>query len=418
MTVQGMAETKQPLNAQIIHAGDGQQDAVPLGHEIYMSRDISNAYRILTPEGDVLVNTGIVFHGEENFRRLSAVSGHPVKKIIFTQSHDDHIGGWRWFNTPGTQTIAQANFAHVRRYWRGLGPAMTRRSRTLWSRDQKKEMTERPEPVITTTFQDSHSFELGGRRFELYATPGGETLDSLVVWMPHERVVFTGNLTGPLFGHVPNLYTLRGDKIRYVQWFIEGVQRVIDLQPAMLITGHGDPIEGADQIQRQLARIRDATQYIQDRTFEGMNAGVDLWTLMGSIELPPQLAVGQGHGKVPWMVRAIWEEHLGWFRFESTTELYDVPPAAVLPDLVELAGGPEKVIGEAARHLAAGRPLHALHLAEAALAADPTEVNALRMKLEATQSLLQHNNRENFSEVRWLEGQVSKLREALSQVPE
>jgi len=66
---------------------------------------------------------------------------------------------------------------------------------------------------------------------------------------------------------------LRGDKIRYVQWFIDGVQRVIDLQPAMLITGHGDPIEGADQIHRQLSRIRDATQYIQDRTFEGMNAG-------------------------------------------------------------------------------------------------------------------------------------------------
>jgi alkyl sulfatase BDS1-like metallo-beta-lactamase superfamily hydrolase len=411
-----MAEIQQPLNAQIIHAGDGKQDAVPLGHEIYMSRDISNAYRVLTPEGDVLVNTGIVFNAEENFRRLSAVSRNPVKKIFFTQSHDDHIGGWRWFNTPGTETIAQANFAHVRRYWRGLGPVMTRRSRRLWGGDQKKEMTERPEPVITTTFHDSHGFELGGRRFELYATPGGETLDALVVWMPQERVVFTGNLTGPLFGHVPNLYTLRGDKIRYVQWFIDGVQRVIDLQPATLITGHGEPIEGADQIRLQLARIRDATQYIQDRTVEGMNAGVDLWTLMGSIELPPPLAIGQGHGKVPWMVRAIWEEHLGWFRFESTAELYNVPHTAISADLVELAGGPERVIGQAARHLAAGRPLHALHLAEVALAADPNCIAALRMKLQATEYLLEHDNRENFSEVRWLEGEVRMLRGALAQV--
>lgn len=413
-----MGETKQPLNADIIHAGDGKQDAVPLGHEIYMSRDISNAYRVLTPEGDVLVNTGIVFNAEENFHRLSAVSSNPVKKIVFTQSHDDHIGGWRWFNTPGTETIAQANFAHVRGYWRGLGPAMARRSRRLWSRDQKKEMTERPEPVITTTFHDSHAFELGGRRFELYATPGGETLDSLVVWLPRERVVFTGNLTGPLFGHVPNLYTLRGDKIRYVQWFIEGVQRVIDLQPAMLITGHGEPIEGAEQIHSRLTRIRDATQYMRDRTFEGMNAGLDLWTLMSSIELPPQLAIGQGHGKVSWIVRAIWEEHLGWFRFESSTELYNVPHTAVFPDLVELAGGPERVIDQAARHLAAGRPLQALHLAEAALAAAPTAVSALRMKLAATEYLLEHNNRENFSEVRWLEGEVRRLRGALTERPQ
>jgi alkyl sulfatase BDS1-like metallo-beta-lactamase superfamily hydrolase len=361
------------------------------------------------------VNTGIVFNAEENFRRLSAVSSNPVKKILFTQSHDDHIGGWKWFNTPKTETIAQANFAHVRGYWRALGPTMSRRSRALWSRDQKKEMSERPEPILTTTFHDSHSFELGGRRFELYATPGGETLDSCVVWMPRERIVFTGNLTGPLFGHVPNLYTLRGDKIRYVQWFIDGVQRVIDLRPELLITGHGEPVTGQEEIYRQLLRIRDATQYLKDRTFEGMNAGLDLWTLMATIELPPELVIGQGHGKVPWIVRAIWEEHLGWFRFESTTELYNVPPAAVSPDLVELAGGPDRVIARAKGYLREGRPLHALHLAEATLAAQPTCLGALRVKLQATEYLLAQNNRENFSEVRWLEAQAGTLRSALAE---
>ncbi len=112
---------RQPQNAEIIRAGEGKQDAVPLAHEIYLSRDISNAYRVLTPAGDVIVNTGIVFNAEENFRRLSAVSSNPAKKILFTQSHDDHIGGWKWFNTPETETIAQANFAHVRGYWRALG---------------------------------------------------------------------------------------------------------------------------------------------------------------------------------------------------------------------------------------------------------------------------------------------------------
>jgi alkyl sulfatase BDS1-like metallo-beta-lactamase superfamily hydrolase len=404
-----MAEPSTPLNAQIVHAGEGRQDAVPLGHGIFMSRDISNAYRVVTPAGDVMINTGIVISGEENHRRLSAVSRNPVAKIIFTQCHDDHIGGWRWFNEPGTETVAQANFGHVRGYWTGLGPLMTRRSQHLWSGDLKRKVMERPEPVVTTTFHDSHAFELGGRRFELYATPGGETLDSLIVWMPDERVVFTGNLTGPLFGHVPNLYTLRGDKIRYVQWWLDGVQRVIDLKPEVLITGHGDPIRGADEIGRQLGRIRDATQYLKDRTFEGMNAGVDLWTLMGSIELPAELAVGQGHGKVPWIVRAIWEEHLGWFRYESTTELYNVPPSAVSPDLVELAGGVGPVVARGRGKLAAGKPLEALHLADAALTVQRS-ADTVGLKLAATEALLGACTRENFSEVRWLESEVRRLR--------
>ncbi len=408
-----MAEQNQPLNAVIVNAGEGQQDAVDLGQGIFMSNDISNAYRVITDGGDVIINTGIVFSRDENWRRLNAVSSNPIAKIIFTQSHDDHIGGWQLFNQPGTETIVQANFAHVRGYFQKLGTAMKRRSRHLWRRDIKQEVVERPEPVITTTFLDSHRFELGGRRFELYSVPGGETIDSLVVWLPGERIIFTGNMTGPIFGHVPNLYTLRGDKIRYVQWYLDSVQRVIDLEPEVLITGHGQPVRGAAEIRQQLTRMRDAVQYIKDQTFAGMNAGVDLWSLMGSVHLPPELAIGQGHGKVPWLVRAIWEEHLGWFRFESTTELYNVPATAVFADFVELAGGAEPVLARARKYLADGKPLQALHLAEAVIAREANHAAALRMKLAATEHLLQNCGRENFSEVRWLEAEIRTLEEML-----
>lgn len=398
----------QPRNATIVQEGAGRQEAVDLGYGIYMSRDVSNAYRVLTPEGDVMINTGFPLSAEENYRRLTAVSANVVAKIIFTQSHTDHIGGWRWFNTEQTETIAQANFEHVYGYFEALRPTMTRRSRSLWKRDIREPVQEFIKPVITTTFHDSHAFELGGRRFELYSVPGGETLDSLVVWLPDDRVVFTGNLTGPIFGHVPNLYTLRGDKIRYVQWYLDSVQRVIDLSPAVLITGHGEPLCGEANIREQLTRIYGAVVYIRDRTFEGMNAGKDLWTLMGEVKLPPELAIGQGHGKLPWLVRAIWEEHLGWFRFESSTELYNVPPGAVSADWIELAGR-DAVLLRAHHHVSEGRPLHALHLVEAVLATAGRDVDALRIKLAATELLLAQSGRENFSEVRWLEAQISTL---------
>ena len=92
-----------------------------------------------------------------------------------------------------------------------------------------------------------------------------------------------------------------------------------------------------------------------------------------------------------------------------------MPPTAVSPDLVALAGGPERVIARAQGQLSEGRPLHALHLAEAALAAQPACADALRVKLQATEYLLAHSSRENFSEVRWLEAQAGNLRRALAE---
>ncbi len=394
----------QSLDA-LVKQGEGSQDAVDLGDAIFMSKNIANSYLVTTAEGDVLINAGTDFEANAIRTRFAQVSKGPLRVITFTQGHPDHVGGWDLFNAAGVQTIAQANHRDVREYWRRLHPFYARRIMVLWGAFvdvDATSMTLPPEPVLTTAFIDSHTFELGGRRFELYSTPGGETTDALVVWMPEHRTVFVGNLMGPFFGHVPNLYTLRGDKIRSAMAFIHSVDRVIALNPETLINGH-DVFRGADEIRQTLTKVRDATVYLRDRTIDGMNAGSDLWALMREVTLPAELALPQVHGKVPWIVRAIWEEHVGWFRYESTTELYQIPPASVWQDIVELAGGTAALTERAGTHAEQGRTLQALHLTDIVLAESPGDPAALRVKRLALEALLENSGRENFSEVQWLE---------------
>ncbi len=397
-----------PSLDELVKQGQGDRAAVDLGEGIFMSRNIANSYLVTTSDGDLLINTGTHFEAPEIKARFSGVSAAPLRCITFTQGHPDHVGGWSLFNADGVRTIAQANHSDVREYWSHLHPFYVRRIMRLWGAVMDVEATAAdmpPEPVLTEQFIDEYALELGGRRFEFYGTPGGETTDAQVVWLPETRTVFIGNLLGPFFGHVPNLYTLRGDKIRSAMTFIHSVDRVIDLAPQRLFNGH-DVFGESDGIVETLTSVRDATAYLRDRTLDGMNSGADLWTLMNDVTLPRELALPQVHGKVPWIVRAIWEEHVGWFRYESTTELYDIPPSSVWSDIVDLVGGTTPLIDRADSYAKAGRPLEALHLTDIVLAHAPADRAALGVKHAALQQLLASSGRENHSEVQWLEQEI------------
>jgi alkyl sulfatase BDS1-like metallo-beta-lactamase superfamily hydrolase len=271
-------------------------------------------------------------------------------------------------------------------------------------------------PTPDETFEDTFTFELGGTRFELLSTPGGETVDSAVLWLPQRRIAFVGNLFSALFGHFPNLVTIRGDRLRSALAFMESADRVLELQPEILCTGHFEPIVGADLIRAEITRVRDAVRYVHDAVVAGMNAGTDVETLMSEIRLPDDLEVGEGYGKVSWSVRAIWEGYAGWFHARSTTELYPVPVSDAYPTVVGLTGA-DPLAAAAHAAVAEGRPERAVHLAEMVLAAEPDHRGALVAYRDAHEALLARDGGENFWETGWLRHRIAATTEKLEGQP-
>ena len=343
----GVSVVTRPVLEALVTVGQGEQDAIPIADDIFMSRDVSNCYLVGTGAGALLVNTGTAQLAAAHRERFDRVSDEPIDTIVFTQSHPDHIGGWHAFDAPGVETVAQDDYFRVRGYWNRLERFYRHRNKRLWQGVTSPVRTPgeaRPKPLIvedavpTRTFADADRFDIGPLHVELLSVPGGETTDSLVVWLPERRIAFSGNLLGPMWLEAPNLYTVRGDKLRSAVSYVESVDRLRALHAEVLVTGHGEPIRGAGEIDRGLTKLRDSVQWVHDETVDAMNAGTDLFTMMRDISPPPSLTVGEAHGKVMWNVRAAWEEYAGWFRYESTTELYEVSPREVWSDLAELAG--------------------------------------------------------------------------------
>lgn len=395
-----------------------EQPGERINDHILMSRATSNAYLVTSEAGDVVINTGTPYQGARNRERFESLLGRPLNicKAVFTQSHPDHIGGWSAFANEQTETIVQREFVRTCQERHLLGPYFQPRSlKVLKTMTPQKEHVEAwytgtRDPAPLTLFADHHAFYVGDRRFELYSTPSGETLDALIVWLPAERTAFIGNLFGAIQDALPNFYTARGDRDRSVTRFFEDIALLISLKPELLITGHDAPISGADKVQAYLCKLRDAVRYIHDETVQGMNELKDMWTLMQEIQLPEHLAMAPGRSPVSWYVRAVWEEYTGWFRSELTSELYATPPHSIWPELTSMLGGVEPLVTAAQQHLNKGDAHKALHFIEIAIAAEPTDKSVRTTEVAILEQLIEANGGLYFDELGWLENAIEEAK--------
>ncbi len=392
-----------------------------LADNVYQATGNGNSHLVHTSEGNVVFDTGNAPAGQadDHYRLLREAVPGPIRYVIYSHSHADHIGGHPYWAEEGPEIVAHREFEEERRYLRELAPLQRRRLQRLRpdlaARPGRSQRRPRPAPIapdIRVGDRD-HVFELGGVRFEVLNTPGAEGADNVSLWLPGQRILFTGDTLGFIWPGFPNIFTMRGEKIRRPVEYIRTLERFIALEPDMLVPSHHDPVAGRDSVLAGLRKVRDAVRHVHDAVVVGMNEGRTVHQVMAGVTLPPELDLSQGHGKVSWAVKSIWEYYATWFHFDSTTELYPVPARDIYGELADLVGT-DALLGRAREHLAGGRPLHALHFIEMALGGAPEHVAALRLYLDAHERLLAASRTlSNAYEQNYLQSEIDKTEAAL-----
>ena len=376
----------------------------------------SSSVLVLAGDERVVVNTSHPNDSAGIRADYDRVSSGPISHCVFTQGHPDHYGGHRHLSDPDTAFVVHHRYRDVAVEWEMLLGTKGRRL-PVWFEPHgfmsynvvptDPTAITPPEPQIEV--DESVSLHVGGRQIEVLATPGAEATDALSVWLPDERVAIVGNMFGALLGHIPNFQTMRGDRIRDPLVIIESFNRILDLEPAILVVGHHDAVYGHPDVCTVIERVRDATQWLHDRTIEGLEAGQDVAALMTEIELPDELEVMQGYGDVAWGVRAIATHYLGWFQAHSTLELYPTRPSDAAAEIVELCGT-EALVRRGKDLLDIGKPLRALQLAEIVLGADSSEENALDLFAACHDRLYETRPRDNVWRDGWLRWNAAEAR--------
>ena len=75
-------------------------------------------------EGNLQINAGMGFEAPVHERNLDAFSSDPVRYLVLTQGHTDHVGGVAHFRKkhPGLRVVAQAHNTEHQSYDRRLAP--------------------------------------------------------------------------------------------------------------------------------------------------------------------------------------------------------------------------------------------------------------------------------------------------------
>ncbi len=336
---------------------------------IYQATGVANTHMITTSSGNVVYDTGLSIQAANQRKILREQSENDITYIIVSHAHADHSGGAKFWKEPNSKIITHQEFVENQRYLTQLQDYFWKRNRILFPWIPEKPIKNsllgyggiEPDIII----KDDYVFQLGDETFEVLATPGAEGSDNIVLWLPKRKILFSGDFFGPLFPQFPNVFTMRGEKVRAPYDYIQSLNRVIMLEPELIVPSHHKPISGRENLRAAMTLIRDSVQYVHDATIDGMNAGKSLNELMKEIELPEHLQISQEHGKVSWAVKSIWEYYATWFHFESFTELYPIPASSVYSDLVKMLNRPE-LLQKAKQYIEDGAYIKAIHIIDVA----------------------------------------------------
>ncbi len=229
-----------------------------------------NAVVYATPAGVVLVddkNNGDAIV-DELLALIRTVTDQPVKYVINTHYHQDHIGNNGRFIALGAKVVAQEN---TKAYF--AGPVWE--TTTIYDLDGKLVRTEPyskgtaegkwKQVPPNVTFKDDYSISLGGRTVRVRYFGPAHTGGDAFVFFPAEKVLASGDTVRTPFCSVCVDYHAGGSLKGYIQVLDSLLQEPKAKKIAQLdafdigIPGHGDvtDVAGLRTHRDKLVKLRD-----------------------------------------------------------------------------------------------------------------------------------------------------------------
>lgn len=345
-----------------------------------------NITGIRTDEGLVLVDTGghhPRMH-QASFEALRGWSRERLHTAIYTHGHVDHAYGLPPFLREARaegwarpQVVGHENIApRMQRYVETAGYNSVINSRQFGTRVEWPLQSEPP----GVTYRERLSLRIGGRRLDLFHARG-ETDDHTWVFVPHARVLCTGDLfiwASPNAGNPQKVQ-------RYAIEWARALRQMAALEPELLLPGHGVPVFGSARVRAALVDTAEYLESLYVQTVDLMNRGATVYDVIESVKPPGHLTerpyLLPTYDEPEYIVRNVYRCLGGWYT-GVPSELKPAPRRAQAREIAALAGGVARLLERAGEYLGAGDLRMASHLVDWAADAEPESSEVHRVRAE------------------------------------
>ena len=377
---------KQSGLAAVLH---GEVKARTCHPGVHILGGMGNTTAFETEQGYVLIDAGFNEAMAAGFMQaLQEIKAAPIHSIVYSHGHAGYNNA-AWYyqemasekGEPAPQIVAHKNLPlryqrydetwQLQHYLNGMQFRMSFDGR---------EKTRHTYPTVT--FQDRLRLNLGNRAVEVIWAPS-ETDDSVAVWLPDEKVLYTGPAVIAACINIGTpLRTQRDDK----RW-VKTLENFAALEPEVLIPNFGKVVKGKDEIQFMLNNMAEGLRYLRREVTERMNRHMTDVEILHDIEYPAE------YFEQPWsaplygcpdmIVRDIYRSENGWWD-RNPTNLHPAHPGAAASAVLAAISDSKAVLDKAENLMEAGEVQLALHVIDIlALAPDDDDDVKAAKKLKS-----------------------------------
>jgi alkyl sulfatase BDS1-like metallo-beta-lactamase superfamily hydrolase len=353
--------------------------------DVYVAKiPIANASWINTTAGTVVIDTLMGPVVAKQMKEKILETGGPVKTIIFTHHHGDHVGGASVFLDQNPEIIGQRFLLEDLEKYELL---KAHRARIASIQFHVPYTPDRVRHFIrpTRTFSDTMTFSLGDKTFELYHARA-ETDDAAWVFVPEIRAAFVGDLIIAGFPNIGNPFK----PTRFALPWVRALEAVRAKEADLLIAHGGRAVYQGAEVKDLLDANIEAIYAVHDQVVEGINQEIPVDELIHQVKLPDHLRNNKYlqfvYSRPEFAVFNIYRWYHGY---------YDHNPAHLLPrpdkemneEIYKMIGSSQTILDRSKELFNQGKTQLALQVLDVLLKYTPQHMEARKLHLAILKTL-------------------------------